>query len=167
MAQTLPLVVHEHHEALTPHVDALAAIADAIGTVPSDELAERVRAEHAFIVAQLVPHMEQAELTLYPELERLLQNRHSMAPMRREHELVRKLVLELGEIPVGSGGLAAELRLRRILYRIYASMKVHLAEEEAYLAILERNLSAEESNELARGLRHATAEPIIGPGEDS
>lgn len=166
MTQTLPIVVHEHHEALIPHVDALAAIADAIGKMPTDELAERVRAEHAFISAQLVPHMEQAELTLYPALERLLQNRHSMAPMRREHDLVRELIVELGEVPLGSGGFAAELRLRRILYRIYASMKVHLAEEEAYLAILERNLSAEETNELARGLQHATAQPILGPVEE-
>ena len=38
-----------------------------------------------FLTGTLVPHVDAAERTLYPELERMLQNRHSMAPMRREH----------------------------------------------------------------------------------
>ena len=161
MTHTLPRVVHEHHEELSPHVDALAAIADDIGKVPADELAERIRKEHAFITGQLVPHMQLAEATLYPELERLLQNRHSTTPMRREHEILRRMIDELGELPARSSQFGAQLRLRRILYRMYASMKVHLAEEEAYVGILERNLSPQETDELARGLAHATVDPLL------
>ena len=44
-----------------------------------------------FLTGPLLPHVEAAEQTLYPELERMYQNRHSMAPMRREHDEVRRL----------------------------------------------------------------------------
>lgn len=158
MIHTLPKVAHEHHDILLPHVDALAAIADAIGKAPADEIAERLAAEHRFITAQLVPHMERAEETLYPTLERLFQNRHSMAPMRREHELLRRLIAEMAELRTRTPELGIQLRLRRVLYRMYALLKTHLAEEEAYLGVLERNLSREEEDELARGMAHATAD---------
>jgi hypothetical protein len=160
MTVTLPKVAHEHHDALLPHVDALAELADAIGKSPSNELTERLAKEHEFITTQLVPHMERAEATLYPALERLLQNRHSMTPMRREHELVRRLIGELGDLRGRSAEFGVQLRLRRVLYRLYAILKVHLAEEEAYVAILDRNLSADQTEELARGMAHATADPM-------
>ena len=38
--------------------------------------------EYAFIVGQLVPHIEAIEATLYGRLEQLMGGRHSMAPMR-------------------------------------------------------------------------------------
>jgi hypothetical protein len=49
------------------------------------------------------------------------------------------------------------LSLRRALYRLHALLKVHLAEEEQYLAVLDRNLTAAEKDVLARRLEHATA----------
>lgn len=160
MTHTLPRVVHEHHDELIRHVDALAEIADSIGSVPADELSQRLRAERSFVTGQLLPHMEQTEATLYPELERLLQNRHSMTPMRHEHEQLRRMTAELAEVRTPAG-LGNQLRLRRILYRMYAVLKVHLAEEEAYVGLLQRNLSPEETDELARGLAHATADPAM------
>ena len=50
--------------------------------------------------------------------------------------------------------------LRRVLYRLYSLLKVHLAEEEMYLRVIERELSAAEKDALARGMDHAAAEPI-------
>ena len=52
------------------------------------------------------------------------------------------------------------LALRRALYRLHSILKVHLAEEELYLAVLDRNLSDEEKDLLARGIYHAMAEPL-------
>ena len=54
--------------------------------------------------------------------------------------------------------LGIQLRLRRVLYRMYALLKVHLAEEDAYLGVLEHNLSPEEEDELARSMAHAMAD---------
>ena len=45
-----------------------------------------------------------------------------------------------------------------MLYRLYAMLKVHLAEEELYLGVLDRNLSAEEKDALAQGIEHAADE---------
>jgi hypothetical protein len=156
---TLPKVAHEHHDVLVPHVDALAAIADDIGTAQPAELSARLEAEHRFITSQLIPHMERAEETLYPQLERLMQNRHSMTPMRREHQELRALIDELAKLRTQSLGFGARLRLRRVLFRMYAILKIHLAEEDAYVGVLDRNLSADEEEELARALAHATADP--------
>jgi hypothetical protein len=158
MIETLPKVVHEHHDALVPHIDALAQIADKIGKVPVEEIERLVAAEHHFIVGQLVPHMEHAESAVYPQLERLMQNRHSMTPMRSEHQALRGYISELGAALGHTAGFGTQMRLRRLLYRMYAMIKIHLAEEEAYIDILERNLSEAETAEIARGLAHAMAD---------
>ena len=57
----------------------------------------------AFLSDLLVPHMEAAERALYPELERLLQNRHSMTPMRREHDEIRAEVKKLDAMRASVG----------------------------------------------------------------
>jgi hemerythrin-like domain-containing protein len=158
VVDTLPKVVHEHHDVLIPHVNALAEIADKIGTIPNDELQRLVATEHDFIVTRLVPHMQHAESAIYPALERLLQNRHSMTPMRREHGYLRRYTEELGQLKAHVGNFGTQLRLRRVLYRMFALIKTHLAEEEAYIAVLERNLSPAETEEIARGLDHAMAD---------
>ena len=95
MTPTLPRVTHEHHERLSRHVDQMPGIGDQIGTVPLIELRPRIDELASFLRGLLVPHMEAAEGALYPELERLLQNRHSMTPMRREHAAIRRLIDDL------------------------------------------------------------------------
>jgi hypothetical protein len=60
----------------------------------------------------------------------------------------------IGSQPVGPGD---DLALRRILYRLYAILKVHLAEEELYLGVIEHDLSEAEKDALARGMEHAAA----------
>ncbi len=161
---SLPKTSHEHHERIEPHVDRLPVLAGMIGRATPAELAASFETEYGFVVGQLVPHMAAIETTLYGELERLMEKRHSMAPMRAEHEQLRRLVDSLGEYRarVASGSLAPEeqIGLRRVLYRLYSLLKVHLAEEELYLGVLDHNLSAEEKAILARGIDHAGAEPL-------
>jgi hypothetical protein len=74
---------------------------------------------------------------------------------------VRALVAELGTYQVHEDQCTWNemegLAVRRALYRLHALLKVHLAEEEQYLAVLDRNLSAGEKDVLARHLEHATA----------
>jgi hypothetical protein len=102
--------------------------------------------------------MTRAEETVYPQLERLMQNRHSMTPMRQEHKELRRLVDELARLRSQPLGFGVQLRLRRVLYRMYAILKTHLAEEDAYIGVLDRNLSADEAEELARAMAHATVD---------
>lgn len=162
--RSLPQTEHEHHETIEAHVDRLPELADMIGRTSRDDFAAAFEFECHFIVGQLVPHMEATESTLYGQLERLMGTRHSMAPMRREHEQLRALFASLcayrKEAAGGTLDDAGEIGLRRVLYRLYALLKVHLAEEELYLHVLRDNLSPEEQDVLARGLDHAIAEPM-------
>jgi hypothetical protein len=162
--RSLPDTSHEHHEQIEPYVDRLPELAEKIGRVTPEAFSASFQEECSFIIGRLVPHMEAIETTLYTRLEQVMDKRHSMAPMRREHEQLRGLFDSLCRYSelVAGGTLSAgdQIGLRRVLYRLYAMLKVHLAEEELYLGVLDRNLSAEEKDVLAKGLDHAGAEPL-------
>ena len=87
-----------------------------------------------------------------------------MAPMRREHEELMRLVDSLGEFAArlqdGTLDPEAGIGLRRALYRLHAIVKVHLAEEELYLGVLDEHLAPTERDLLARGIDHAMTEPL-------
>jgi len=156
---------HEHHERIVTMLDGLPALADMLDERPRPpRFDERFTSVYGFITGTLVPHMAVVEETLYPELDRLMQRRHSMAQMRLEHGEIRGLIERLGTfseaIRADALGPAGSIGLRRVLYRLYAMLKVHIAEEEEYLRVLELSLTDEEQTELGRGLEHAMAEPL-------
>ena len=159
MTASLPQVSLEHHDRLMRHLDAMPAVGDMLGAAPVAELRPRVDEVAAFLDGLLLPHMEAAERTLYPELERMLQNRHSMTPMRREHDDIRKLVAELvrlqGRLDAGPLHTGETVALRRVIFRLYAMLKVHLAEEQLYLGIIEHEVSPETAERLAAALDHS------------
>ncbi len=162
---SLSTISHEHHEKIHQHVDRLPGLADKLANVDVGEFAAAFALEYAFITQQLVPHIDAVEGSLYGQLERLMEGRHSMAPMRHEHDELRRLIVTLGEYRSRMDApdcldQACAMGLRRALYRLYALLKVHLAEEELYLRVLDHNLSAPELDLLARGIDHATAEPV-------
>jgi len=154
----------DHHARLVPHVDRLLVLAEMIGRVDCSAIHDVFEEEYGFVVGQLVPHIEAIEKALYPQLERLMDQRHSMAPMRQEHVVMRELIEELGRYRGHVAGCSWDtvegLALRRALYRLHSILKVHLAEEELYLSVLDHNLTDAEKDGLARGLDHAMAEPL-------
>ncbi len=154
----------DHLARMQPHVDRLLVLAEMIGNEECAAIHVVFEEEYTFITGQLVPHVQAVEGTLYDRLERLMGGRHSMAPMRAEHATVTRLIDELGEYRQHVDGCvwsAVEgLALRRTLYRLHAILKVHLAEEELYLGVLDRNLSEDEKNQLARGIDHAIQTPL-------
>lgn len=156
---------HERHERLLAMLDGLPALAAMLDEQPRPaRFDERFRTIEAALTETLLPHIERVEATLYPRLDEIMGARHSMTQMRAEHADIRGLVDRLqtfGEaLEADALGPAGTVGLRRVLYRLYALLKVHLAEEEEYLRVLERNLSADEQAELVRGLEHAGAEPL-------
>jgi hypothetical protein len=159
MTATLLQVSTEHHDQLTRHLDGLPAVGDMVGKAAPAELKPHVDGVAAFLNELLLPHMEAAEQTLYPELERLFQNRHSMTPMRREHQEITRLTAELvrlqGRLAGGSVHTGDTVALRRVIFRLYALLKVHLAEEQLYLGIVEHGVSADSADKLAAAMQHA------------
>ena len=158
---TLPQAAHDHHERLLEHVNRIPEMADALLTEQPDEALKHIAAMRQFLTGTLLPHMEAAERALYPQLERMFQNRHSMAPMRREHDRIRRLVGEFGTLvdeDAGHVSLGRTLALRRVLFGLYALLKVHLGEEEAYLRIVERGVTDDVADAVTAALEH----PIAG-----
>jgi iron-sulfur cluster repair protein YtfE (RIC family) len=158
MTQSLPQVAHEHHERLLHHVDQMPVLADALLTARTDEVKAGLAEMTSFLSGTLIPHVEASERTVYPELERMFQNRHSMAPMRREHEEIRKLVGDLGGLTRQLGGtqvtIGRTLALRRVMFQLYALLKVHLAEEEAYLRIIDHGVTTDVADLMAAAMEH-------------
>jgi hypothetical protein len=106
--------------------------------------------------------MDAVERTLYAPLEAVMDGRHSMAPMREEHRALHTLVAELGghlaHRPDCGWSEVEGLAVRRSLYRLHALLKMHLAEEETYLRVLEQHLDEDQQARLAAGLDHAMAD---------
>ncbi len=156
----LPQTGHEHHERIREHVDRLPELADMLERrPPAPEFAARFANEYDFMTGTLWPHVEVVELNVYPELERLQQNRHSMAHLRREHEELGRLIEAMGGYMdrVESGALnpTDALGLRRLVLQFYALVKTHVGEEEEYLRVLQGNLSDTEQDAIAQGLEHS------------
>lgn len=159
MTPILPRVTHEHHERLMQHVDEMPAVGKMILTAPIEDLRPRLAELDGWLTDLLLPHLEAAEKTLYPELERMLQNRHSMAPMRREHTEIRLLVAEYSRLLKGLGDqrprIGKTVALRRVLYRLYALLEIHLAEEAVYVPIINHGVSDEAAEVMAAALNHS------------
>lgn len=161
MTQSLHQVAHEHHERLLHHIDQIPALADSLLTARTDEARAGLAEMAAFLTGTLIPHVDAAERTMYPELERMFQNRHSMAPMRREHTEIRKLVTDLAgltrQLAEGQVTIGRTLGIRRVMFQLYALLKVHLAEEEAYLRIVDRGVTTDIADIMAVAMNHPLA----------
>jgi hypothetical protein len=158
----LPQTGHEHHDRIREHVDRLPALADLLEQRPiPPDFGPRFAAEYDFITGTLWPHVEVVERNVYPELERLQQNRHSMAHLRREHEELGTLIDDIGgymdRVEQNALNPSDALGLRRLIIKFFATVKTHLGEEQEYLRVLEANLSADEQAVVEHGLEHATS----------
>ena len=159
MTQTLPQVAHEHHERLLHRVNGMPEIADNLLTAKAEDAVRGLDDLSAFLTGTLVPHVDSAERTLYPELERMFQNRHSMAPMRREHAEIRRLVADFSRLLKGLGDerphVGKTVALRRVLYRLYALLEIHLVEEEVFIPIINHGVTDEAAEVMAAALKHS------------
>jgi hypothetical protein len=166
--QNLPRVSHEHHDRLWHYVVQLDELADRLSSDSLDttrliEELPDLRELHDGLTRMLIPHMDTVEAAVYPTLERLFADRHTTAPMAIEHIEIRRLVGAIGEFadhPEGHADRGAALALRRVLLRLHALLKAHLAEEALYIPILEDRLTPVEEAALARALDHVAAERL-------
>ncbi len=55
----------------------------------------------------------------------------------------------------GSVHTSETIALRRVIFRLYAMLKVHLAEEQLYLGIIEHDVSPASSEKLAAAMEHS------------
>jgi iron-sulfur cluster repair protein YtfE (RIC family) len=160
---TMPTItqpLREEHSELVPHIDALCTVADGIGDVPLIETRRGLDEAYIFLTRHLIPHAQAEDAALYPVVARAMGAPEATATMSRDHAAVGQLVDELATLrqEIGSGTLdhSGERSLRRVLYGLYALIRVHFAkEEEIYLPLLDDRLSAEDAAEMFEAMEEA------------
>ena len=160
---TLPQVVRDEHRELRARIELVRTVADSISSAATETLREGVGQVCTFLIHQLIPHAQAEEQVLYPTVGRLLCAVEATETMTRDHLEVIRLTQELEALrkhlfyaPLSESDKQA---LRRVLYGLYAIIKLHLAkEEEIYLPILEARLPAEEVDHLVEAMERTATE---------
>jgi hemerythrin-like domain-containing protein len=151
----------EHHE-LLPHIEEIRQVADGVGSVPPEILRTRIAGVSTFLREHLIPHAKAEEAVLYPEVERAMAAPRATAAMSRDHVEVVALTDQLDDIErrldAGDTPAALEIDARRVLYGLYALVRLHFTEEEEiYVPVLEQALSADQANEMFERMEAAAA----------
>lgn len=161
---TVTQPLRDEHKELWPHVEALRITADAVGEVPLAVLQRGLDEAYAFLAHHLLAHAQAEERALYPVVQKVLGAPEATATMSRDHVEVGRLVEELGALRAQMAGVSAPSdpqarALRRVLYGLYALLKVHFAkEEEVYLPLLDARLSPAEAQRMFQSMETAAQE---------
>jgi iron-sulfur cluster repair protein YtfE (RIC family) len=150
----------KEHAELDSGIEQLRETADLMFLEPTEELARDIEDCFGFVNGTLVPHAQAEEKLLYPEFERLLGTPVAMQLLAREHEEIIRLATELGAYgpQPWQDELSHEERkhLRRLLYSLYALIRLHLTkEEEILIPLLEKSLEGSSANRLMEALRQS------------
>ncbi len=131
----------EEHRRLRAGLEQIRAVADALGDEPTPEALQGVREVHQLLVDEILPHEAAEDRELYPVLADALGGEDPTETMSRTHAEIAHLVGRLGslveELTDESDPVAVQ-DLRRILYGLYAILRLHFVQEdEAYFSRLD------------------------------
>jgi iron-sulfur cluster repair protein YtfE (RIC family) len=155
--------LRDEHQELLPQIERLRTIADLVGDASAETLRHAVNEVYAFLTLHLIPHAHAEDAALYPLVGKAMGAAQATATMSRDHVEVGRLTDELAalrsEIATSYPNERQAKALRRLLYGLYALIKVHFAkEEEVYLPLLEARLTGKETRELFAAMEHAAHE---------
>jgi hypothetical protein len=158
------------HRELGPFIERLRDLADAVGEIPLEALRRRIDDVDAFLTGHLLPHAAAEHQVIFPLVAGALGTLEPTSLLTRDHAEIRRLTDELVAVRGRLGGSrlrAADAKeLRRILYGLALLSRLHLEQEESYLALLEAHLSPSELHAafdaLAEAEYRAEAE-AVGP----
>lgn len=160
---TVTQPLREEHKELLPHIESLEAAGDAVGETVTPALRDAVDEAYAFLVHHLIPHAQAEDKALYPMVQKVMGAAEATRTMSRDHVEVGRLTAELGELRLQLGAVALAPTqanaLRRVLYGLYALVKVHFAkEEEVYLPLLDARLTPGEAHAMFEAMEAAAKE---------
>lgn len=160
---TQPL--RDEHKELLPHIETLATLADSVGKLAPGLLRKRVDEAHGFLAHHLIAHAQAEDRALYPVVAKLMGAPEATATMSRDHVEVGRLTAELAALRSQlSGATVSDVQakaLRRILYGLYALVKVHFAkEEEIYLPLLDARLKPAAARRMFEAMEKAALEAM-------
>lgn len=152
---TLTQPLRDEHKELIPHIERILEVANSIPEASLEQIGEGVQEVYEFLAYHLVPHAQAEEAALYPTVQKAIGSPEATRTMSRDHVEVGSYVEELAQFQKGisPGDFKS---LQRVLYGVYALVKVHFAkEEEVYLPILEERLSLDEAREMFEAMEKA------------
>jgi len=155
---TLTQPLRDEHKELIPHIERILEVANSIPEASLVQIGEGVQEVYEFLAYHLIPHAQAEEAALYPTVQKALGSPEATRTMSRDHVEVGSYVEELAEFQKGisPGDFKS---LQRVLYGVYALVKVHFAkEEEVYLPILEERLSLDEAREMFEAMEKAAGQ---------
>ena len=121
------------HMRLGARAELLVEAARVLRDVPADERKALRDDVVRFLREEVVPHTLLDERVLYPEVADRLGDPMATASMNYDHLAIRQWTDDIAEV-----GFDEPHRLERLLYGLYALIRVHMwKEEQLYLAMLE------------------------------
>jgi len=158
---TQPL--RDEHKELYPSVETLRLAGDAVNESLTSSAHARIEEAYTFLTHQLIPHAQAEDKALYPVVQKAMGAGQATATMSRDHVEVGRLTEELGSLRVHKTQLTITSEqakaLRRVLYGLYALVKLHFAkEEEIYLPLLDSKLTPAEAKEMFEKMESAAHE---------
>ena len=155
---TLTQPLRDEHKELIPHIEKILEVANHIPEAPLEEIREGVKEVYEFLAYHLIPHAQAEEAALYPAVQKVLGSPDSTRTMSRDHVEVDRYVAQLAQLQQDLSPQNFKA-LQRVLYGVYALVKVHFAkEEEVYLPILEERLTPEAARKMFEAMETAAAD---------
>jgi iron-sulfur cluster repair protein YtfE (RIC family) len=122
-----------------------------------EEIRNGVKEVYEFLAYHLIPHAQAEDVALYPAVQKVLGSPDSTRTMTRDHVEVGRYIEQLAELQQELAPRNFKA-LQRILYGLYALVKVHFAkEEEVYLPILEARLTPDEAKAMFEAMENAAS----------
>ena len=154
---TLTQPLRDEHKELIPHIEQILEVANSIPDASVEQLRSGVQEVYEFLAYHLIPHAQAEDAALYPAVQKTLGSPDATRTMSRDHVEVGRYIEELAMLrqKLSPQNFKA---LQRVLYGLYALVKVHFAkEEEVYLPILEERLTPEEAKEMFEAMEQAAS----------
>ncbi len=127
--------IHADHDRIRGIVEEVRAVADGLDSASAD--LHDVAALHTTLVTDLLEHERSEEADLLPMMARVLGGPEQLASLSRTHAEIDHQVSRLGRLlqDIGAGSPEPEdvVEVRRLLYGLYAILRLHNAQEEEEL----------------------------------
>ncbi len=157
-ALTQPL--HDEHKELFPHVERIRELAEKVCNGSITQIRNGVEESYDFLAHHLIAHAQAEDEALYPVVQKVLGSPLATKTMSRDHVEIGRYIEELAELKTGLNVTALSASqaqsLQRVLFGLYAMLKLHFAkEEEVYLPILDQRLTVESAREMFENMEAA------------
>jgi hypothetical protein len=125
------------HKEFYPEIQRIRTAADRLGQMTPEQTRQELEAVRHFILDRLPAHEEEEEAIVYPVVAAAMGGEDPLSSMHRAHleisHLGRIYQQLIGDLPQDGPSPDDLMDLRRLLYGLYAILRLHFAqEEEAY-----------------------------------